>query len=122
MDSQAVVLITGAAGGLANGIVSGITMAFPDRPKWVAFALAMLVGILVAGIAAFAYLPPDVPFNRQMVAQVIIIGIGSGLAAAGLSVSQASAQSRREQVASSGEPDPMNPKSRPEPPEGWQRV
>lgn len=113
MDSQAVVLITGAAGGLANGIVSGITMAFPDRPKWVAFALAILIGVVVSGVAAFAYLPPDVPFNRQMIAQVIIIGIGSGLAAAGLSVSQASAQSRREQVAPTGEPDPMTPQSNP---------
>jgi small-conductance mechanosensitive channel len=114
MNGDALALIGAAAAGLSNGIVSGITMAWPARPKWIAFVAALLIGILISAVAAFAYLPADLAFNRQVWAQVVIVGIGAGLGAAGLSISQASAEARRTEVQAGGkEPDPMTPKVTP---------
>jgi hypothetical protein len=117
MNGDALALIGVAASGITNGIINGITMGFPSRPKWVAFVAALIIGIIAAAVGAFAYLPPDLTFNRQVWAQVVIVGIGAGLAAAGLGVSQASAQSKREeaQAAAAGpatSPDPVNPSPR----------
>lgn len=110
MDSQALALITAASAGLTNGVISGITLFFPQRKSWVAFVLALAVGIILAFLAAAAFLPPDAPFDRQVIAQLVITGLGAGLASAGLSVTSASATAKREQVTgATAEPDPATP-------------
>lgn len=112
MSGDVLALIGVAASGITNGLVNGLTLAWPSRPKYVAFLAALLVGIVAAILGAFAYFPPFEPFTRQTWAQVIIVGIGAGLAAAGLGVTQASAQSRRQEATGpQGEPDPVNPQA-----------
>lgn len=113
MNGDALALIGAAAAGLTNGIVNGITMFVPGRAKWVAFVSALLCGVTISAIAAFAYLPADLPFNRQVWAQVVIVGIGAGLGAAGLGVTQASAEARRQEAKPTTEPDPTNPLAQP---------
>lgn len=111
MNSDALALITAASAGLTNGIVSGITLFFPSRKSWVAFVLALVSGILLSFLAAAAFLPPDAVFDRQVVAQLVITGLGAGLASAGLSVTSASATAKREQATGpTSEPDPATPK------------
>jgi hypothetical protein len=110
MNSEALALITAAAAGLTNGVISGITLFFPQRKSWLAFLLALLFGILFAYLAAAAYLPPGAAFDRQVLAQLVITGLGAGLASAGLSVTSASATAKREQATgATAEPDPVTP-------------
>lgn len=110
MDSQALSLITAASAGLTNGIISGVTLFFPTRKSWFAFVLALGVGILISFLAAAAFLPASATFDRQVIAQLVITGLGAGLASAGLSVTSASATSKREQATgATAEPDPNTP-------------
>ena len=111
MDSDALALITAASAGLTNGIVSGITLFFPERKSWVAFVLALAIGILISFLAAAAFLSASAAFDRQVIAQLVITGLGAGLASAGLSVTSASATAKREQATgATSEPDPVTPK------------
>lgn len=110
MNTEALSLITAAAAGITNGVVSAFTLAFPSRPRWMAFLAALLSGIVLAFLAAAAYLPANAPLDRQIIAQVIITGLGAGLAAAGLSITQSSATAAREQAQPRvPEPDPTHP-------------
>lgn len=110
MSSEALSLITAASAGLTNGIISGITLFFPQRKSWVAFVLALGIGIVLAFLAAAAFLPASAVFDRQVVAQLVITGLGAGLASAGLSVTSASATAKREQATNAtAEPDPNTP-------------
>lgn len=95
-------------------LVNGFTLARPDRRSWVAFALALGIGIIATGLLAFATLPPDIVFNRKDYAQIVLVGIFAAGGAAGSAVTQASAESKRERSRQShAEPDPMTPQSRP---------
>lgn len=114
MNGDALALIGAAAAGLTNGIINGMTMFVPTRAKWVAFVAALICGVLISAVAAFAYLPADLAFDRQVWAQVVIVGIGAGLGAAGLSVTQASAEARRHEVGVADvHPDPLTTEARP---------
>jgi MFS family permease len=95
-------------------LVNGFTLARPERRSWVAFALALLIAILTTLILAFATLPPDLVLTRKDYAQIVIVGIFAAGGAAGSSVTQASAEAKRERArGSSGEPDPHTPIARP---------
>lgn len=110
MTPEALSLIAAASAGLTNGLVSGLTLAFPSRPRYVAFLAALGTGVLLSFLAAAAYLPASITFDRQTIAQVIVTGLGAGLAAAGLSVTQSSATAAREQAQpQERQPDPTHP-------------
>jgi signal transduction histidine kinase len=111
MDASIVGLITAAASGITNALVSGVTMFWPTRPKYAAFVLALVLGVLVTLLAAIAYLPATATLDRQAFAQIVLAGLGSGLAAAGIGVSQASAEAKRKEVGATTEPDPVTPQS-----------
>lgn len=110
MDASVLALIAGAAAGLTNAIVNGVTLAWPTRPSWFALSCALVFGIIVTFIAAFAYLPATVVFDRQAYAQIVLAGLGSGLAAAGIGASAQSASEKRD-VATNA-PEPVSPQGK----------
>lgn len=101
---------------VTNLLVNGFTLVSPGRRSWVAFAVALVIGIVATGVLALATLPADAVLTRQDYAQMVIVGIFAAGGAAGSSVTQASATAKREQATAATvttEPDPMNPQSRP---------
>lgn len=98
MDASILALVAGAAAGIVNAMVSGVTMVWPARPPAAAFALALVFGVGITFLAAFAYVPASTVFDRQVYAQIILAGLGSGLAAAGVGAAQTSAQAQRDAV------------------------
>jgi hypothetical protein len=110
MDSSVLALIAGAAAGVTNALVSAVTMAWPTRPSYVALVCALVFGIVVTFLAAFAYLPATVVFDRQAYAQIVLAGLGSGLAAAGIGASAQSANDKRD-VATNA-PEPVSPQGK----------
>jgi predicted RND superfamily exporter protein len=113
MSGDVLALITAASGGITNAVINGITLYFPSRPKWAAFLAALVVGIIVAFIGALSFLPATATLDRQVVSQIVMVGLGAGLAAAGLGVTQASAEAHRAaSTVIKSEPDPMTPQAR----------
>lgn len=86
-----------AAALLIGWIISGLTLVWPQRPPWAAWALSLVLGpVVVAGLALAQGLVYAVPVPMpQLVAQVIIIGIGAGLIAAGQQATAVSAERKR---------------------------
>lgn len=115
MDELGGMIVSATSAAYITGLlVNGFTLLSPGRKSWVAFALALGIGIIATGLLAFATLPADLTLNRKDFAQIILVGIFAAGGAAGQSVTQASAESKRERSkAVTGEPDPMTPQSRP---------
>lgn len=98
MDASVLALIAGAAAGVTNTLVNAVTMAWPTRPSWAALICALLFGIVLTFLAAYAYVPGMLVFDRQAYAQIVLAGLGSGLAAAGIGASSSSAQTKRDEA------------------------
>jgi predicted RND superfamily exporter protein len=95
---------------ITNLLVNGFTLISPSRRSWVAFGVALLIGIVATFVLALATLPADQALTRQDYAQMVIVGIFAAGGAAGSSVTQASATAKREQAtARTSEPDPVTP-------------
>lgn len=105
-----IVSTTGAAF-ITNLLVNGFTLVSPTRKSWVAFALALVIGIIATALLTLATVPADLVLTRQSYAQIVIVGIFAAGGAAGASVTQSSATAKREQATgSTSEPDPMTAK------------
>lgn len=97
MNLGAVGALLGGAAYFTNLTVSGITLAFPKRPSWVAFVSALLLGVCYAALLAIANgALLSEPITGQAVAQVLLVGIAAGGGAAGATVTQTSANNRRQ--------------------------
>src|SRR6266545_3452141 len=108
----------GSAAYFTHLSINGITLALPRRPSWTAFAGAMGFGVLftiLLAIASGVVVTDHV--TGQVVAQIVLVGISAGGAAAGTSVTQASAEARRrrENKPAAAEPDPTTPTAQPHP-------
>jgi|GEM_PF-3243604 len=116
MDELGSMIVNATSAAYLTGLlVSGFTLFSPGRKSWLAFGLAVGIGIIATGLLAVATLPPDVALTRQSYAQMIVVGIFAAGGAAGASVTQASATSKREQVTGGqhkAEPDPLNAEPR----------
>lgn len=115
MDELGGMIVSATSAAYITGLlVSGFTLISPGRRSWVAFGVALAIGIIATGVLALATLPPDYTLTRQDFAQMVVVGIFAAGGAAGQSVTQASAESKRERSKNiTGEPDPMTPQSRP---------
>lgn len=89
--------LLGSAAYFTNLTVSGITMAFPKRPSWLAFVSALLLGIFYAALLSMANgMLLNGPLTGQAIAQVLLVGMAAGGGAAGATVTQTSANARRQ--------------------------
>lgn len=89
--------LLGSAAYFTNLTVSGITLAFPKRPSWLAFVSALLLGMFYAALLSVANgMLLSGPISGQAIAQVLLVGIAAGGGAAGATVTQTSANSRRQ--------------------------
>jgi hypothetical protein len=97
--------------------ISGITLAFPKRPSWIAFGGALGLGVLFTALLAVASgAILSHPFTSQIVAQIILVGVAAGGGAAGTAVTQSSAEAKRQHAIGpepKPEPDPLTPKAQP---------
>lgn len=87
--------LQGGAALLTGLVVNGVTLAWPERPPWAAWALAMVLGILFTALVAVATLPEGTPWTVRTFAQVAIVGIITGSAAAGVNSTQRKADEGR---------------------------
>lgn len=93
--------LLGSAAYFTNLTVSGITLAFPKRPSWLAFVSALLLGIFYAALLSIANgMLLNGPVTGQAIAQVLLVGIAAGGGAAGATVTQTSANTRRQDAMS----------------------
>ncbi len=109
--------LLGSAAYFTHLTINGITLAFPKRPSWAAFAGAIGFGVLFTILLAIASgVAATDQVTSQVVAQIILVGISAGGAAAGTSVTQASAEARRKRAnkPAATEPDPTTPAAQPE--------
>jgi hypothetical protein len=95
MNAETLTLITGAATALTNAAISLLTLAWPQRPRYTAAVLALLVAVTACYLAALVYLPADYAFTRQTHASLILSGLLAGFAAGGLSYTQQSSETAR---------------------------
>ncbi len=98
--------------------INGITLAFPKRQSWAAFAGSLVFGVFFTILLAVASgVAATDQITTQVVAQIVLVGISAGGAAAGTSVTQASAEARRirENRPAAAEPDPTAPAAQPHP-------
>ena len=113
MDELGSMIVNATSAAYVTGLLTnGFTLFSPERPSWMAFALALMIGILATGVLAMATLPASEPFTRQSWAQIVIVGIFAAGGAAGGAVTQASATSKREQATAGkvvADPDPVTP-------------
>lgn len=111
MDSLGSMIVNATSAAYVVGLlVNGFTIFKPERKSWLAFGLALLIGIIATLVLAFATLPADLVLTRQDYAQIVIVGIFAAGGAAGASTTQASAQAKRDQATTrTAEPDPMTP-------------
>jgi len=95
---------------LAHWFTSGMTLAAPTRPSWVAFSSNAVVSIIFTAIMALANAPAGMVWTPQTYAQVAMAGLLAAAGSAGASVTQASAETKRNQAAAAtSEPDPVTP-------------
>lgn len=95
---------------LAHWATSGLTLANPSRPSWVAFSANALASVLFTVLFAVGNAPPTVVWGPQLYAQIVTAGLLAAAGAAGASVTQASAETKRTQAAAANsEPDPITP-------------
>lgn len=115
MDELGSMIVNATSAAYIVGLlVNGFTLFRPGRASWLAFGIALVIGILATAVLALATLPPDVALTRQSYAQMVIVGIFAAGGAAGSAVTQASATSKREQATGrTAEPDPLNAEPRP---------
>ncbi len=113
MDELGSMIVNATSAAYLTGLlVSGFTLFSPGRKSWLAFGLAVVIGIIATGVLALATVAADVVFTRQTYAQIVIVGIFAAGGAAGASVTQASATSKREQATVGkvvADPDPITP-------------
>ncbi len=107
--------LLGSAAYFAHLSVNGVTLAFPKRPPWIALAGALAFGILFTTLLAISN---GVVFHNgsmvQTIAQITLVGIAAGAGAAGTSVTQASAEAKRQESKQpTTQPDPLTPESQP---------
>lgn len=97
MDAvPAAILTMSLAGGyLAQVLVNIVTIAYPNRPSWVAPVAAVVFGILACALVTFATLPASVTLDRQLVATIIGAGILSAGAASGAVATTNTADAKR---------------------------
>lgn len=112
MDSLGSMIVNATSAAYVVGLlVNGFTIFKPERKSWLAFGLALLIGILATLLLAYATLPADLVLTRQDYAQIVIVGIFAAGGAAGASTTQASATAKREAATgATAEPDPMTAK------------
>ena len=88
--------LLGSAAYFTNLTVSGITLAFPKRPSWLAFASALLLGILYVALLSIANgMSLNGTNMGKAIAQVLLVG-----GAAGALVAHTSANARRQDAIS----------------------
>lgn len=88
----------GAAAYLTNLIVNGITLAYPSRPTWAAWLMAMSVALLATMILAGATLPLATVWDRQVWSQIVLVGLLAGAGASGANSVQRKADETRVQA------------------------
>jgi len=109
----------GSAAYFTHLTINGITLAFPKRQSWAAFAGSLIFGVFFTILLAVASgVAATDRITMQVVAQVVLVGISAGGAAAGTSVTQASAEAKRkrENKPAASEPDPVTPAAQPNQP------
>lgn len=95
---------------LAHWLTSGLTLASPSRPAWVAFASNAVASVLFTVLFAVGNAPAGVVWGPQLYAQIVTAGLLAAAGSAGASVTQTSAETKRSQAAATGsEPDPTTP-------------
>lgn len=95
---------------LAHWFTSGMTLASPSRPSWVAFSANAVASVVFTCIMALGNAPVGMVWTPQMYAQVVMAGLLAAAGAAGASVTQTSAESKRQAVAAdTNEPDAITP-------------
>jgi hypothetical protein len=112
MDDLGTMIVSTTGAAYVTGLlVNGFTLLSPARKSWVAFALALVIGIVATAVLTLATVPADVVLTRQSYAQIVIVGIFAAGGAAGASVTQSSAIAKREvATGATAEPDPNTPK------------
>lgn len=96
--------------------INGLTLMRPSRPSWVGWAGSAALGVMFMYLAVLAIAEPTQRWDVvQIHAQTILGGFLSAAGAAGYSVTQASAESKREPYRTT-QPDPVTPQSTPERP------
>jgi len=112
MDELGNMIVNATSAAYVVGLlVNGFTLFSPGRKSWIAFGIALVIGVIATLFLAWATLPPDEVFTRQHYAQIVIVGIFAAGGAAGSAVTQASATSKREQATAGkvvADPDPLN--------------
>lgn len=95
---------------LAHWATSGLTLASPSRPSWLAFLSNAVAAILFTALIALANAPALLVWTPQIVAQVVLAGLLAAAGSAGASLTQTSAETKRSQAAAAtAEPDPITP-------------
>jgi hypothetical protein len=98
---------------LAHWFTSGMTLANPSRPSWVAFSANAIASVVFTAIMALANAPVGVVWGPQTYAQIAMAGLLAAAGSAGASVTQTSAESKRQAAAANtSEPDPVTPTPR----------
>jgi hypothetical protein len=101
---------------LSHWIVNGLTLAQPERPSWLAFVASAVLSILFTFLLTLANVPATFAFDRNVIAQVVLVGLLGAAGAGGASVTQAAAEAKRQRAMSPHtppEPDPVTPRAMP---------
>lgn len=95
---------------LSHWFVAGLTLASPSRPSWLAFGANAIASVLFTALLTLANAPVALVWTPQVWAQVVLAGLLAAAGAAGASVTQTSAETKRSQAAAAtAEPDPVTP-------------
>lgn len=91
-DLTTIGLATTGAAGFVAAMVAGLTMAWPERPRWLPVLLAILLGFAVQAMIIFRL---DNVITPNLWIDAFLLGIPAGLGAIGINSTNRSGDAAR---------------------------